>query len=105
MAINRSLQLAAALACMTLANLGTAAESADPILYIAGTHPAERPAAAPVLTEVHKDGAWYEQALHGVEKSYPYSLRFLEDQGNWFSPFIHPGMTPPYDLRHWHSQP
>lgn len=71
-------------------------------LFVAGVVPSERPKGAPVVTEVAKDGAWYAQALHGVDSPYPASLRFLEDQGNWFDPFLHPGMTGPYDIRHWH---
>ena len=73
--------------------------------FIAGTTPWERPAGAPVLTEVVKPEGWYQRALTGIEPPYPASLRFLEDQGNWFTPFIHPGMLPPYDIRGWHAAP
>lgn len=72
------------------------------VLYIAGTKPSQRPEAAPVLTEYAKDAAWYSAALHGVSAPYPYSLRFLEDAGAWFIPFLHSGMTGPYDIRDWH---
>ena len=72
--------------------------------FIAGVHPDRRPEGAPVLKAYPKDAAWYEQALHGISEPYPYSLKFLEDQGAWYTPFIHPGMTPPYDIRHWHTQ-
>lgn len=71
---------------------------------IAGVNPDRRPDGAPVITDVVKDGQWYTQALTGVESPYPASLRFLEDQGNWFTPFSHPGMTGRYDLRHWHGR-
>lgn len=71
--------------------------------FIAGLNPAERPAGAPVITEFIKDGDWYARALRGVSPPYPESLRFLEDQGAWFNPFIWPGMTGPYDIREWHS--
>lgn len=71
-------------------------------LSVAGTDPSKRPENAPVTTEIQKDGGWYSRALHGVEKPYPYSLKFLEDQGNWFTPFRKPGMTGPYDIRGWH---
>lgn len=70
---------------------------------IAGLTPSQRPEGAPVLTEMSKDAAWYERALAGVDQPYPASLRFLEDQGAWFSPFEHPGMTGPYDIRYWHD--
>ncbi|WP_323032322.1 hypothetical protein [Paracoccus sp. (in: a-proteobacteria)] len=71
--------------------------------FTAGTTPWERPAAAPVITEMQKTAEWYGSALTGVEQPYPASLRFLEDQGAWFTPFIWPGMTGPYDIRHWHD--
>lgn len=73
-------------------------------LFIAGVEPSVRPEGAPVITEMAKDAAWYSLALTGVSQPYPASLRFLEDQGAWFTPFIHPGMTGPYDIRSWHSQ-
>ena len=70
--------------------------------FIAGVVPQERPKNAPTITTVEKGADWYANALHGVERPYPYSLRFLEDQGNWFNPFQKPGMTGPYDIRGWH---
>lgn len=82
----------------------TTVTQAGEITYIAGTNPAERPATAPVITEVHKDGAWYTHALTGVDQPYPSSLHFLENQGNWFTPFTHPGMAAPYDIRGWHTE-
>lgn len=69
---------------------------------IAGTTPSQRPAGAPVITEFVKPEGWYSQALYGVERPYPYSLRFLEDQGAWHTPFNRPGMPGPYDLRGWY---
>lgn len=62
----------------------------------------QRPATAPVLTAYVKDGNWYRTALTGIEPPYPASLGFLEDQGAWYTPFNHPGLTGPYDIRHWH---
>ncbi len=73
--------------------------------YIAGTAPDKRPEGAPRIDAVEKAGHWYADALAGVTQPYPYSLRFLEDQGHWYSPFAQPGMTGPYDIRGWHSQP
>jgi hypothetical protein len=69
---------------------------------IAGTAPYQRPAGAPSITSVRHDPAWYAAALTGVSQPYPASLRFLEDQGNWYTPFNRPGMLPPYDIRGWH---
>ena len=72
--------------------------------FIAGAHPDRRPEGAPKVVGFEKPAAWYERALHGVSEPYPYSLKFLEDQGAWFSPFIHPGMTGRFDIRHWHAR-
>jgi len=71
---------------------------------IAGLTPDRRPEGAPVIKEYHKDADWYKNALHGIMPPYPASLRFLEDQGAWYTPFNHPGMTDPYDIRNWHPQ-
>ncbi len=73
-------------------------------LQVAGTQPFERPAGAPVVQEMEKDGGWYGKALTGVTQPYPESLRFLEDQGAWYTPFTRPGMSGPYDVRAWHKQ-
>lgn len=83
--------------------LAPAAASAESSVFIAGVHPSERPQGAPVITEMPKDADWYARALTGVEPPYPASLRFLEDQGPWYTPFDHPGMTGPYDIRGWHE--
>lgn len=71
-------------------------------LAIAGLTPDARPAGAPRLETHGKDADWYRRALTGVARPYPASLRFLEDQGAWHTPFIVPGMTGPYDIRNWH---
>lgn len=71
--------------------------------FIAGTAPDQRPADAPVISAVDKSGDWYTHALTGVERPYPPSLHFLENQGAWFTPFTRPGMTGPYDIRQWHA--
>jgi hypothetical protein len=70
---------------------------------IAGVTPYERPANAPVITVFDKNRVWYDEALHGVTRPYPSSLRFLEDQGAWHTPFNRPGMPPPYDIRGWYQ--
>ena len=79
--------------------LGDPAGGAYPI---AGTQPSERPAGAPMIREVQKPQGWYTRALTGISQPYPSSLRFLEDQGNWYTPFNHPGMHGPYDIRGWY---
>lgn len=92
--------------CQLLAismGLAFAAGSARPgDEFVAGVRAHQRPAHAPVVTQVVKDPQWYRQALHGVEPPYPASLQFLEDQGAWHTPFTRPGMTGVYDLRGWH---
>lgn len=80
--------------------LASQAEATD--VLIAGLAPDARPAEAPRLDDYPKNAAWYRRALTGVSWPYPHSLRFLEDQGAWHTPFTVPGMTGPYDLRNWH---
>lgn len=86
-----------------MVGIAPAAAFADTSVFISGVHPAERPQGAPVITQLTKDAPWYARALTGIEPPYPASLRFLEDQGAWYTPFIHPGMTGPYDIRNWHQ--
>jgi hypothetical protein len=71
---------------------------------IAGIEPATRPADAPVITDFERPDGWYDQALSGVDEPYPYSLRFLENQEAWYTPFSRAGMLPPYDIRGWHGK-
>lgn len=71
---------------------------------IAGLAPGQRPVGAPVITAVEHPGSWYTAALYGVSKPYPFSLRFLENQGNWHTPFNRPGMLGRYDIRGWHAR-
>lgn len=70
---------------------------------IAGIEPSQRPLDAPVIEWVHHDKSWYQHALTGIQKPYPKSLYFLDNQGYWYSPFNRPGMTGRYDLRGWHQ--
>ena len=72
---------------------------------IAGVNPEQRPVNAPQASlQPDKSSDWYKNALHGIDTPYPASLRFLEDQGNWYTPFTHRGMTDRYDIRGWHSK-
>jgi hypothetical protein len=87
-------------AALVLALVADAAAAAEP--PIAGLEPSMRPAGAPVITDYPKDANWYRWALTGIVPPYPAGLRFLEDQGAWHTPFVRPGMTGPYDIRHWH---
>ncbi len=98
MRVSKGALTTAVICCAVLAVSGQALGQ-----EIAGLAPSVRPPSAPILTEYPKNRAWYEAALIGVEQPYPASLRFLEDQGAWFTPFIHPGMTGPYDIRRRHA--
>ncbi len=71
---------------------------------VAGLTPDQRPAGAPVIKEMKKTPEWYTNALRGVSEPYPYSLKFLENQGAWYTPFIYSGMKAPYDIRGWHQK-
>jgi hypothetical protein len=71
-------------------------------VFVAGSAPSVRPPNAPSLTSVAKDARWYQKALTGVDAPYPASLKFLDDQGSWYTPFAMPGMTGRYDVRRWH---
>ncbi|GEM_PF-732103 len=69
---------------------------------VAGTSPWQRPASAPVIEWVKHNRVWYKESLTGINTPYPRSLYFLDNQGNWYTPFTRPGMQSPYDLRRWH---
>ena len=92
------------LAVLTLA-LGSSSLALASDVPIAGVKPYERPAGAPTLATHYKAADWYTRALTGVSQPYPGSLRFLENQGRWYTPFARPGMTGPYDIRGWHRAP
>jgi len=80
--------------------VSTAAVAAYPV---AGLNPDRRPDGAPVIEWVKHDRAWYEQALTGIRPPYPKSLYFLDNQGDWYTPFSRPGIPGYYDLRGWHQ--
>ena len=69
---------------------------------VAGLAPDQRPAGAPVIEWVQRNKSWYEHALTGIDRPYPRSLYFLDNQGYWYTPFTHPGMKGVYDIRGWH---
>lgn len=70
---------------------------------VAGIEPFQRPTDAPKIEWVHHSKAWYQVALTGINQPYSPSLNFLDNQGNWYTPFNHPGATGRYDLRKWHQ--
>ena len=71
---------------------------------VGGITPDRRPDGLPVSKASGMSPADSQRALHGVSKPYPPSLKWLDDQGGWFTPFTHPGMTGPYDIREWHGK-
>jgi hypothetical protein len=83
-------------------SVATTLAHAEGTYPVAGTTPWQRPAGAPVIEWVRHDQGWYEHALTGISPPYPRSLYFLDNQGNWYTPFNRPGMLPPYDIRGWH---
>lgn len=93
----------ASIALMAMTAMAEVAVTGEPS-YIAGTTPAERPAGAPALATFQKPDGWYARALTGLNAPYPASLGFLDHQQGWFTPFDHPGMTGPYDIRNWHTR-
>lgn len=71
--------------------------------FVAGTSPDRRPEAAPVLDTARADQIRAREAQHGIEEPVPDSVtKVIESQGAWHTPFSHPGMPQPYDLRGWH---
>lgn len=60
----------------------------------------------PTLTEPPAERVRADVAEHGITAPTPEAIKsFLKDQGAWYTPFSRPGMTGPYDIRGWHSQP
>lgn len=76
--------------------------SATAAYPIAGVNPDQRPQGAPVIEYVNHDKAWYQHSLTGINPPYPRSLYFLDNQGDWYTPFNRPGMLGRYDIRGWH---
>jgi len=96
---------ACALAALSAALPGSSGAWAQTAPYVAGVQPDQRPAGAPKIGAYDKSGDWLARATRGVEKPHPPSLKFLDDQGAWYTPFTRPGMTGPYDIRRLHQPP
>lgn len=74
------------------------------VRVVGGRVPSQRPVEAPPQpAQPFKNDQWYRRAVVGVERPYPSSFQFLDDQESWYTPFTHPGMTGPYDIRNWHQ--
>lgn len=87
---------------VTLA-LSAAAWAAAGAYPLAGSEPDRRPQTAPRIVAPPPQDR--RIVLHGIAEPIPASLKFLDDQGSWYTPFAHPGMTGLYDLRGWHTSP
>ncbi len=83
----------------------SAATSGNALPYVAGLTPYQRPAYAPVIRESKQTPEWRQNALRGVSEPVPASLKFLNDQGAWYTPFDRAGMPGYYDLRQMHTIP
>lgn len=101
--MNTQRQWRAAVLVVLIAQCGPIAVHAASPYPVAGLAPHQRPVNAPALKSDPVLDA--KRALHGVSAPIPDSLKFLDVQGGWFTPFTHPGMTGPYDLRGWHPVP
>ncbi len=99
---SRSLLLTSLLAFYAV-SWATTTQAASNAYPVAGLMPWQRPAQAPRLTA--DPPLDRKVALHGVSEPIPASLKFLDDQGSWYTPFTQPGMPGPYDLRGWHVAP
>lgn len=71
--------------------------------FVAGVDSSQRPPSAPVISAPQKGADWQATALRGVSDPKPASLKFLNDQGAWYTPFNHPGMPGFYDIRGLHG--
>lgn len=85
---------------VAIAIFGFAGAASAAELFVSGVFPDRRPEAAPRITAMNKDAKWEARYLFGVVPPAPTTLG-LKDQGAWYTPFDHRGMTPPYDPRGW----
>ena len=85
------------------AAVGIAGDKPPADRYLAGSAPFQRPANAPVIKSRNVTPELRALALRGVVEPVPASLKFLNDQGAWYTPFDQAGMPGYYDLRQLHS--
>ena len=93
-----ALAVGAAAALIEFNAVGAAAQE-----FVGGTTPDRRPATAPTIKTFERTPEWMAKARRGISEPHPASLRFLEDQGGWFTPFTRPNMPGPYDIRGLHA--
>lgn len=104
--MNRSTRIAFLSCVVMLASplTAVAVEGKDGDRFVAGSAPQRRPA-APVIKDFANGGEWRKTALAGISEPLPPSLKFLDSQGAWYTPFNRPGMPGYYDLRGLHTVP
>lgn len=88
---------------LSFATVGIAGEGVPANRFVAGTTPWQRPTQAPVIKTHVVTPEMRSAMLKGVSEPVPASLKFLNDQGAWYTPFDRPGMPGYYDLRQMHG--
>lgn len=88
--------------CLTIASAGSRA--GDVAYAVAERTRDARPPQAPTVREFSPTPAWREKALQGIVSRGTENVRFLNEQGAWYTPFAAPGMPGPYDLRDFHAK-
>jgi hypothetical protein len=100
--ISKLMRWAGVLAGLNVALAAASGAWAQTAPYIAGVQPDQRPSGAPKIATYDKPADWLAKATRGVQTPHPPSLKFLSDQGAWYTPFTRPGMTGRYDIRQFH---
>ena len=88
------------LATSLLPGMFSAAYGAE--TYVAGFRPDMRPAGYPVVVRFEGLEGWKEQAVRGLGQPVV-GVKFLDDQGAWYTPFNRANLLGRYDLRGLHG--
>lgn len=70
--------------------------------FVAGFRPYERPVGYPVVVGYEGLDRWKEQAVRGLGQPVV-GLKFMDDQGAWYTPFNRANLLGRYDLRGLHG--
>ena len=87
------------LAALAFSAVGVAAQET---VVIAGFRPDMRPAGYPVVVRFEGLEGWKEQAVRGLGQPVV-GVKFLDDQGAWYTPFNRANLLGRYDLRGLHG--
>jgi len=82
--------------------LSMAGVAAQETAAIAGFRPYERPVGYPVVVRYEGLDRWKEQAVRGLGQPVV-GLKFMDDQGAWYTPFNRANLLGRYDLRGLHG--